>query len=159
VDIRCNVNLINIIVCRISQSLNVMHSIFNYVACLCICVCTWSFQKVFHEPSSTCIGNYNVGESNAIGVPLEIPTIKHSQAMKVHSLMNIRNVWDRNPLKWQPMNHWSHLALFKVALKNKLHWSWVFLNLLNKLDVVVKKFVPNKQTTPSRLKVMNASKS
>jgi len=100
---------------------------FNYVACLCICVCTWSFQKVFHEPSSTCIGNYNVGESNAIGVPLEIPTIKHSQAMKVHSLMNTRNVWDRTPLKWQPMNHWSHLALFKVALKNKLHWSWVFL--------------------------------
>jgi hypothetical protein len=41
---------------------------FNYVACLCICVCTWSFQKMFHKPSSTCTGNYNVGESNAIGV-------------------------------------------------------------------------------------------
>jgi hypothetical protein len=32
-------------------------------------------------------------------------------------------------------------------------------NLLNKLNVMVKKFVPNKPATPSRLKVMNMSKS
>ncbi len=60
---------------------------------------------MFHKPSSTCTGNYNVGEFNAVGVALEIPTIEQSRAMKVHSLMNIRKVWDKPPLKWKPMSH------------------------------------------------------